>query len=186
VVSAWINNASMRLCTPPIFGGPNTGGGEEPPIKPGKPPGGRPSVRAPDYLSVNVNVAIPNPITGLWVGWSGQANADVYGNMYFAPLKGFTVGRSATFVSGSATAGWMWSGRGRPRERYLRNFLSGVSKSVGAGNYLGGGITWNDNGWAWEVGLVTPQAGFAYHNAKPDFSGREPSDLDPMIDWWFP
>ena len=50
------------------------------------------SIRLPDYFSLNINVAIPNPITGTLVGWSGHVVLDRFGNVYLAPTGG-NVGR---------------------------------------------------------------------------------------------
>ena len=118
--------------------------------------------RLPDYISLNVNVAIPTPWTGTLIGWSGQASLDRYGNLYWAPL-GATVGKSATGISGSLTAGWL-NEVGKPCEERLKDFLSGHSLNFGGGFWAGGGLTWvPGRGTATEVGFVTPQAGVSYH-----------------------
>jgi RHS repeat-associated protein len=145
------------------------------------------SIRFPDYISISVNVTVPNPLTGTLAGVSGQVAFDVYGNFYWSP--GATVGPS-TFASGSLTAGWVDTegrptvGRGRLRERDLRSFLSGVSKSWGGGFGLGVQRSWNENGRAWEYGLFSPQLGRGWHYSIPDpLTPGEAPDLAPMTDW---
>lgn len=118
--------------------------------------------RLPDYISLNVNVAIPTPWTGTLLGWSGQVALDRYGNLYWAPVGG-TVGKSATFVSGSLTGGWL-NQCGKPSEDKLKNFLSESSFNVGGGFWGGVGETWTPgSGTATEVGFFTPQGGASYH-----------------------
>jgi hypothetical protein len=96
------------------------------------------------------------------IGWSGGVVLDRYGNLYWAPL-GATVGKSATFGSGSLTAGWL-NECGKPNESRLKGFLSGNGINVGGGYYVGGGVTWSPgNGTATEVGLYSPQVGISYH-----------------------
>jgi len=118
--------------------------------------------RWPDYISLEINVAIPTPWTGTLIGWSGQVTLDRYGNLYWAPL-GATIGKSATFVSGSLTVGWL-NECGKPSEERIENFLSGHSINITAGYWGGGGITWvPGRGTATQVGFVTPQIGGSYH-----------------------
>jgi hypothetical protein len=118
--------------------------------------------RWPDYYSFNINIAIPTPWTGTLIGWSGQVVLDKYGNLYWAPL-GATVGKAATFVSGSLTSGWLDECEA-PFEQRLSRFLSGHSFNVGGGYWIGGGITLvPGSGSATEIGFVTPQFGASYH-----------------------
>jgi RHS repeat-associated protein len=118
--------------------------------------------RMPDYLSANINVAIPNPWTGTLIGWSGTASLDRYGNWYWSPLGG-GVGKSATFVSGSVTANWM-NQPCEPSEWQLNNFLSGSGFNATAGFWGGVSESWSPgNGSATGVGFVTPQAGVSYN-----------------------
>jgi RHS repeat-associated protein len=118
--------------------------------------------RWPDYFSLNINVAIPTPWTGTLIGWSGQVALDRYGNLYWAPL-GATVGKSATFVSGSLTGGWL-NECGKPSEDKLKDFLSSNSFNVGGGYWGGAGETWTPGvGTATEVGIFTPQGGASWH-----------------------
>ena len=118
--------------------------------------------RFPDYVSANINIAIPTPWTGTLLGWSGQIALDRNGNLYAAPLGG-TVGKAATFVSGSLTAGWL-NQCGKPSEDKLKDFLTANSFNFGGGFWGGGGVAWTPGvGTATEVGLVTPQAGVSYH-----------------------
>ena len=74
------------------------------------------------------------------------------------------MGKSATFVSGSLTGGWLNGCDKKPSEERLKSFLSGHSFNL-AGGYWGGiGRTWvPGSGSATEVGLFTPQGGGSYH-----------------------
>ena len=116
----------------------------------------------PDFVSANINIAIPNPLTGTLVGWSGTASADRYGNWYWSPLGG-GVGKSATVASFSLTANWM-NQLGKPSEMQLSNFLSGNGLNVTAGFWGGLSESWSPgNGSATGLGFVTPQAGGSYN-----------------------
>jgi hypothetical protein len=116
--------------------------------------------RGPDYLSLNVNVAIPNPLTGTLVGVSGQFSLDRYWNLY-AGLGG-TVGKSSTGVSGSLTAGWL-NTFSTPSYGTMTSFLSGSSFNAGGG-VVGYNLAWTPGvGTATEFGLFSPQAGASYH-----------------------
>ena len=119
-------------------------------------------LRLPDYFSLNINVAIPTPWTATLLGWSGQVALDRYGNLYLGPL-GATVGKSATFVSGSLTGGWL-NQFSTPSEGKIMSFLSSNSFNVGGGYWGGAGLTWSPgNRTATEIGFVTPQGGGSYH-----------------------
>jgi RHS repeat-associated protein len=89
--------------------------------------------RWPDYVGVNVNVAIPNPWTGTLVGWSGTASLDRYGDWFWSPA-GVEVGASATAVAGGLTVNWL-NQACKPSREHLANFLSsnGFNASVGVG-----------------------------------------------------
>ena len=118
--------------------------------------------RLPDYISGNINIAIPNPWTGTIVGWSGTASLDRYGNWYWSPL-GVGVGKSATLVSGSLTANWL-DQRCKPGAAQLDNFLTANGFSGAAGFW--GGVTQSYTpgaGWATGVGFVSPQIGVSYN-----------------------
>ena len=120
-------------------------------------------LRAPDYISFNFSVAIPNPWTGTAAGWNGTASIDRYGKLYFSPY-GITVGKPATSsYSLSVTANWL-SQSNKPDALQLNNFLTSHGVNIGGG-YIGGvGLTWSPgNGTAWGVGLYTPQAGISYN-----------------------
>ncbi len=80
--------------------------------------------RLPDYISLNINIAIPTPWTGTLFGWSGQITLDRYGNLYWAPL-GVSGGKSLTGVSGSLTTGWLNECE-KPSEERLKGFLSDI------------------------------------------------------------
>jgi len=112
-------------------------------------------LRGPDYFSLNINVGI------VYVGGSVQFALDRYGNVYFGP--GGTVGKAATIVSGSLTAGWL-NECGKPDSQRLNDFLTTHSFNAGAGYWGGAGVTWTPGvGTATEVGIVTPQGGVSYH-----------------------
>ncbi len=110
----------------------------------------------PDYLSVNINA-------GSILGWSGQVALDRYGNLYVG-LFGGTIGKSATVVSFSGTAGWLIDCGKRPSEDRLKDFLTKSSINYGFG-YLGGlNVTKTPGvGKATEIGYFTPQVGSSYH-----------------------
>ena len=42
--------------------------------------------RSPDYYAFTFNLAVRNTIAGAFIGWSGQAEIDRYGNLYTSPL----------------------------------------------------------------------------------------------------
>jgi hypothetical protein len=119
-------------------------------------------LRLPDYIGVNVNIAIPTPWTGTLVGWSGSATVDRYGRWYGSYLGG-GVGKSLTVVSGSFTANWL-DQRGKPTPKTLRSFLTqhGINSSAG---YWGGATQsyTPGSGWATGIGLVSPQIGASYN-----------------------
>jgi hypothetical protein len=77
-------------------------------------------LRSPDYYSLNVSVAIPNELTGTFVGWNGTASLDRYGDFHWSPI-GVTVGKSAYPVSASLTANWLTQSA-KPTQQQLNNF----------------------------------------------------------------
>ncbi len=114
--------------------------------------------RWPDYISLNINVAILNPYTLSLVGWSGTATLDRYGQIYFSPL-GLGVGKSDTIISGSLTANWLDKCH-KPTKKELDDFIGGLGFNGAAG--LWGGVTQSyspGSGWATGVGFVSPQFG---------------------------
>jgi RHS repeat-associated protein len=117
------------------------------------------TIFAPDYFSLNINVAIPTPWTGTLFGVSGQVILDRYGNLYWG--VGPTAGKALTFASGSVTGGYYMTGY-RTEEK-LKEFLSGHSFNIGGGSKFGGEIVFNKYGAAYEVGYYTPQFGGGYH-----------------------
>jgi hypothetical protein len=128
----------------------------------------------PDFVSGNVNIAIPNPLTATLVGWSGTATIDRYGNWYWSPAGG-GVGKSATVVSASVTANWM-NQSDRPSEEQLNNFLSGHGVNVALGYWGGVAESYSPgNGTATGVGFVTPQFGGSYNYS---FQGSGNTGLD--------
>lgn len=118
--------------------------------------------RWPDYISVNLNIAIPTPWTGTLVGWSGTVSLDRYGDWFWSPLGG-GVGKSATVVSGSLMANWLDRGC-KPTKSQLSNFLSAHGFNATAG--YGGGLSQSytpGSGWATGIGLASPQIGASYN-----------------------
>jgi RHS repeat-associated protein len=118
--------------------------------------------RLPDYVSINLNIAIPNPWTGTLVGWSGTASLDRYGDWFWSPI-GIGAGKSATVVSGSATVNWL-DQCGTPSEAQLANFLSANGFNFTAGFWGGVSQSYTPGaGFATGFGFVTPQVGLSYN-----------------------
>ena len=118
--------------------------------------------RFPDYASVNVNIALPNPWTATLVGWSGSISVDRYGDWYWSPI-GAGVGKSATIFSASATINWLDQCI-KPTQRKLDDFLSANGFNATIGFF--GGVSQSytpGTGMATGVGVVTPQAGASYN-----------------------
>jgi hypothetical protein len=137
--------------------------------------------RFPDYITIQVNV-------GWIVGWSGEFTFDGYGNDYFG-YKGWNAGKSLIPVAGSVTGGWLVPDgrrmvRGRfPYEADLRSFLRGGSHNFSGGKWLGGGVTWNDQGRAFEFGFFVPQVGYAWvESLESPFKSTYP---DTTLPPWF-
>jgi hypothetical protein len=119
-------------------------------------------LRMPDFVAVNLNIAIPNPYTLSFVGWSGTISVDRYGHLFFSPTGG-GVGKSATIVSGSVTANWMNS-RTKPTASALAGILSKHGLNVTAGFWGGVSESWSPgSGSATGFGFVSPQFGGSYN-----------------------
>ena len=120
------------------------------------------AIRLPDYISVNINIAIPTPWTGTLFGWSGTASLNRYGDWFWSPFGG-GVGKSATLVSGSVTANWL-NQLSTPSQSQLSNFLSGNGFNVTAGFWGGVSESYTPgSGYATGIGFVSPQAGGSYN-----------------------
>jgi hypothetical protein len=119
-------------------------------------------IRLPDFIAANISIAIPNPITGTVIGWSGTASIDRYGDWYYSPL-GIGAGKSATIVSGSLTVNWM-DQLTTPSQSLLNNMLSTNGFNASAG-YIGGvSESYTPGaGYSTGVGLFSPQAGASYN-----------------------
>lgn len=106
------------------------------------------SFRAPDFYSVNINV-------GTWIGGTVSVNIGRNGHVYVGP--GVNLGKSATLVSGSATANWM------TQPNQMQSFLTGNSFSGNLGFWGGlqGGWT-PGSGFSYGGGFVSPQVGGAW------------------------
>jgi RHS repeat-associated protein len=118
------------------------------------------SFRAPDFLSGNLNVAIPTPWTATLVGVTFALNIDRNGGVYFG--LGPSVGKSLTMVSGSATADWM-DQKSKPSAQQLNGLLTQHSFGATAGFWGGVQRSYTPgSGWATGVGFVSPQAGAGY------------------------
>lgn len=118
--------------------------------------------RLPDYVSVNINVAIPTPWTGTAIGWSGVVALDRHGQVFWSPI-GASVGKSVTGIAGSLTGGWL-NQCTKPNAGQLENFLTQHGFSAGGGYIGGGGIAYTPGaGTATQVGLYSPQIGASYN-----------------------
>lgn len=126
-------------------------------------------LRLPDFYTLNFAVTIPNTWTGTLIGWNVSTSVDRHGQVFVSPF-GFSVGKSASGVSGSITGNWMLQST-KPTSTETYNFLSGHGISVGGG-YIGG-ANWSfsptNSGTkhALGVGLYSPQGGVSY-NYTPD------------------
>ena len=122
----------------------------------------------PDYWVFNINVAIPNPLTLTLVGWSGALTVDRHMDVSWSILGG-GVGKSATMVSGSVQAGWL-NQTTIPSQKQTTSFITGNGVNFTAGYIGGGGETWSPgNGFATQIGIVSPQIGVSYNYS---FLGR--------------
>jgi RHS repeat-associated protein len=120
--------------------------------------------RRPDYYSFNINIAIPNPWTLTFIGWSPQITLDRNGNLYLS-LLAVSIGKSLSGFSASLTGGWY--GLEAHSADQLQGFLGGHSLNVAGGDWLGGGLTgWFGRGKAVEIGMFSPQVGGAYHYSE--------------------
>jgi RHS repeat-associated protein len=90
------------------------------------------SITLPDYVAVNFNFPIPNPYTGVLVGFSGTVTFDKYGNLY--DTYGLSFGRALTGVNLAAFGGWM-STNPEPTEDELETFVTGWSDSFTAAGW---------------------------------------------------
>jgi RHS repeat-associated protein len=122
-------------------------------------------LRFPDYYNLNISIAIPNPYTLTFVGWNGSFSIDRHGQV-FGSILGFSVGKSASFVSGSATANWINQSI-TPTAIQTSSFLTGHGINVTAGYGLG--ASWSNSPTnsgsnnAFGVGVVSPQIGASYN-----------------------
>jgi RHS repeat-associated protein len=112
----------------------------------------------PNYFSYQINIAIPNPVTGTLVGITGQLTIDSFANVYIGGGGGF--GKSATVVAGSTTFGWL-DGSSSITSTQVSSFLTGRAVNVGggAGPGLGRTESLSTGQRATEFGLYTPQVG---------------------------
>jgi RHS repeat-associated protein len=119
-------------------------------------------IRLPDYISANVNIAIPTPWTGTLLGWSGVVAIDRHGGIYWSPV-GASAGKALTGVAGSLTGSWL-NQCVTPTEGQLENFLTAHGFSVGGGFIGGGGVAYTPGaGTATQLGLYSPQVGGSYN-----------------------
>jgi RHS repeat-associated protein len=120
-----------------------------------------PSALQPDFVSVNVNIALP--FTHGYGGWSGLFSVDRYGQWYWS-VKGGGFGKpTATPVSGSCTVNWA-DQLSQPTPEQLRNLLSGHGYNVSGGYWIGFSQSYTPgSGGTTGVGIVTPQLGGTYN-----------------------
>jgi RHS repeat-associated protein len=110
-------------------------------------------LRAPDFVSINVNVGIPYLLN--LVGPTFAINIGKNGHVYIGP--GINVGKAWTLVSGSATANWM------TQPNQMQSFLTKNSFSINGGYWGGVQGAWTPgSGVAGGVGFVSPQVGGAW------------------------
>ncbi|HXV37882.1 MAG TPA: hypothetical protein VEC18_12080, partial [Myxococcota bacterium] len=117
--------------------------------------------RWPDFFSVSVNVAIPNPWTGTLLGATGAATLDENGELYVG--AGGSVGSSLTLISGSAAFGWL-NQAAPPTAPQLQRFLAGRGFNASAGYWIGGAYSYTiETGESsTSLGFFSPQAGVGY------------------------
>ena len=115
-----------------------------------------PTFRLPDFISVNVNVAIPNPVTATLVGVTFAVELDRKGSVYVG--VGPSVGKSLTGISGSVTANRL-SQTTTPTSDQLNRFLTKGSWSATGGFQIGAQVQKTSGGTAGGVGFVSPQVG---------------------------
>jgi hypothetical protein len=131
-------------------------------------------LRLPDFYTLNISIAIPNPYTGTIIGWNGTASIDRHGQIFVSPF-GVTVGKSATIGSASLTANYMLQSK-VPTADETYGFLSGHGISAGAGYW--GGVNFSNSpansgtNYALGFGLYTPQAGVSYNYTTDNFIFR--------------
>lgn len=109
--------------------------------------------RTPDFFSLQLNA-------GPMFSWSGQIELDRYGNIYYQPL-GYGIGKSATILSCSLTAGWI-NQDGRPSEKKIGDVLSDQSINGGGGYGVGVSFSGNRAGSTTQIGGMTPQVGASW------------------------
>ena len=94
---------------------------------------------------------------GWWVGGTFALNISRSGRFYGG--LGLNGGKSATIVSGSLTANWLWQ-RSVPTSAQLQSFLTKGSCNGAAGYWGGAQLSWTPgSGLAPGGGFVSPQAG---------------------------
>jgi RHS repeat-associated protein len=119
-------------------------------------------LRGPDYISLNLNVAYLNKVTGNWIGWSGLVSFDRYGNWDWS-ISGMNIGKSRNIVSFCGTLNWM-NKKNKPSEEELNIFLSGNGFNASWGHWVGVTESWSPGkGTASGFGIVTPQLGGSYN-----------------------
>jgi RHS repeat-associated protein/uncharacterized repeat protein (TIGR01451 family) len=145
----FFDSAGLEHVQEPGFTKPLTAAG--PPI----------TVLFPDYLSINVNVALP--WTHGWGGWSALLSADRYGHWYWS-LSGGGIGKpTVSPVSGSCTANWV-DQLSQSTPEHLRDLLTGNGINVTGGYWLGLSQSYTPGiGGATGIGIVTPQIGASYN-----------------------
>jgi hypothetical protein len=124
-----------------------------------------------DYMTVNVNIAIPNPITQTLVGYTFGVTADRYSRLY--PMwRGAGAGKSLTGVSGSVAWGTLLSSTA-PKPNILSQFITQHGINFSSGSIIGAGMTYSPNmpadapSVAGEYGVYSPQAGVSYSYTSP-------------------
>lgn len=126
--------------------------------------------RLPDFYTLNLSVAIPNPYTLTLIGWNGTISIDRHLQIFGSPF-GLTVGKSTTLFAGSITANTLQQPT-TPSAVEMANFLSGHGVSISAGFIYGHNFSYSptNNGTksAFGIGFFTPQIGASY-NYTPNY-----------------
>jgi hypothetical protein len=119
-------------------------------------------LRTPDYVSLNLNLGIPNRWTGKYGGLSATIDLDRDGDVFYS-LYGVQYGKSRTVFSGSLMVNWL-DQTAIPSRTHLSNFLSSSGFNVSAGDWAGVSESYTPgSGLATGIGIMTPQFGGSYN-----------------------
>jgi len=117
------------------------------------------------YKSLTFGTAIPNPYTGILIGWHITITKDQYGELYVG--CGLDVDKSPLLVNVSYLQGQI-NQQDLPRNKqdepgFLQNFLSGNSIQVYIAPFVDIQLNFPfSGGTAFDLGLGTPQGGISW------------------------